>query len=840
MILLRIFPFALTFLAFVSAPTPCLAEPLPRATESPWKNTSQLTLRVVDAATGKPITRFGYELTLEAEGRKQEFKRDATQDPVVSVTGQFILQAPRAGLLTGRITGGPILGGYNSWKEWRLTSDNSTRTLELRVETGVVAAGRVTEIATGRPIEGAKVAPIIFAAPIFVPDEDRSVTTDADGRYRLDGVDPELGVEVLHDDYASTHRRYAANEPKPRVDFAMRLLPLRRGRILTPDGKPVEGVELSGYRGERAVSAPDGSFAIRSRASLDAKPAANAPEGSGRPPPAENSSLRVSARKPGYLTTTAVLSPSADTPVVITMKPVPVAIGRVLDDQGRPLKNFTLAAGEGEHPAAWECEETAVTSPDGRFSIHLANEYAKGNNAGFTLYATAPGFALAEISLSPTDAGKPLDIRLTRGVTLRGTTSAPLKIAGGSVIIAPMPHVDTSIVGPERQALLRKRETSLRPDGSFELTALTPGRHLLVARAPGMTPLVKLVDVGETPAPLQLEFRRAGRIVGKLVSRQQAKAPTSFARGEVAWAQDGLDGLTGGASRALPEQVGLVPRDFLTDENGDFVLEDVPAGDVFLSFQYNITADFIGAETFDVHVMPGLTAEVHLGDPDYGATAIARLSFGDGSDKQYTAATGGWEKGKQAAPRPALIMGTDAPMPAGKPDVVDGLTDQPPQFILALTPVKKMPGMAPPAGELREADAGGSIAIEGITPGRYRLTVLAMDAPPLQVFSDEVDLKEGDNPVAIRLGGASARGKALLADGKPAARARVTATGAKTKTVRKTTCDQDGEYCVRFLPDDDYSLTLAIPASPDMQLPLGTVRTKAGEIARVQESASVR
>ena len=137
----------------------------------------------------------------------------------------------------------------------------------LRV--GAVVTGRVTAKADGRPLAG---IPITTGFSRFASNRvNPEAKTDAQGRYRLAGINP--GAALIHafsDHFAPSTKRVAAEVGNPNVvDFQLEPGKPVTGRLTDPKGKPVDDVWIitdtwEGVRMFRreAHSDTDGRFAL--------------------------------------------------------------------------------------------------------------------------------------------------------------------------------------------------------------------------------------------------------------------------------------------------------------------------------------------------------------------------------------------------------------------------------------------------------------------------------------------------------------------------------------------------------------------------------------------------
>ncbi len=115
--------------------------------------------------------------------------------------------------------------------------------LELKAEQGRELSGRVTDAATGAPVEGA----IVNAYPMVVPFAS-FVRTDADGRYRLGGWGSERALFVHARGYASGREEVG---DRSQVDFALNPGVTVTGVVRDVTGAPLAGAFVGAFASDR-------------------------------------------------------------------------------------------------------------------------------------------------------------------------------------------------------------------------------------------------------------------------------------------------------------------------------------------------------------------------------------------------------------------------------------------------------------------------------------------------------------------------------------------------------------------------------------------------------------
>lgn len=208
-------------------------------------------------------------VVLGRDGRRTEQCRVITDD-----TGRFVVEDLQPGLLTVEIT--PRDAAAPPSKRLDLQAGQRTR-LDLVLEPGVRIHGVVSD-PEGQPIAGAEVG--------LGSSLQRSVTTDLHGWYEMYGLGGamrrDLGsLRARADGFGGEQKRLGDAEllEDTRIDFELRKGRVATGRVLDPDGEPLEGVYVAGVGSktvegvsrsdwEPTTTGPDGRFELTSLHSL--------------------------------------------------------------------------------------------------------------------------------------------------------------------------------------------------------------------------------------------------------------------------------------------------------------------------------------------------------------------------------------------------------------------------------------------------------------------------------------------------------------------------------------------------------------------------------------------
>ena len=150
-------------------------------------------IRVVDQ-NKKPLEAFGYEYAI---GGKDGDWDSMLVRPLPGKGGVVELKAPSECKITLSIDHPDFNRGYGSGSE--LDRKKGVATLVAKFNRGHTIRGKVVNDATGKPLTGATVSPLIFTPPGFSKDPGRSAVTGTSGTFELRGVESSFAVN--HPDF---------------------------------------------------------------------------------------------------------------------------------------------------------------------------------------------------------------------------------------------------------------------------------------------------------------------------------------------------------------------------------------------------------------------------------------------------------------------------------------------------------------------------------------------------------------------------------------------------------------------------------------------------------------
>ena len=680
-------------------------------------------------------------------------------------------------------------------------------TLVLAPTAGV--RGRVVDATTTAPVSGIRVVARCGSATL-------TGRSGADGRYEVRSLPPGA-CRLAADDprYVPWTGRVivSAGESESKDVPLVRAATLA-GRVVDPDGRPVEGATGQVFRGRENTMRSFFRFDSAFRSARDGTFKAT------RLAPGTNFRLTVrhedfEARTLGGIELVAGATKSGLT--VVLSRGLTVH-GLVKDEAGSPLAGaevelvrarmfqggrrgdaaqFTVMGLGGAPPKK-------TTGADGRFEF-------RGLSAGdYTLVASKKGLTRERVDpLKVADGpeGEPVQLVLRAGVAIAGFVRDKSGNGAAGWMVNARPAGGGG--GPFGGMLGAPPEPT-GPDGSFLVEGLTAGESydLQAFGAGGIGPRKSAVVA---PADVELQVSGKGRIRGTAVDGETARPITDF---EVSYLPAGGGGMM--FRFAGPGARGRGPGEptAVHAEDGSFELDDVGPGkwDVEVG-----AAGFQKGRVAGVGVEEGATTEGVEVRLLRGATLSGRV-VEDRSGKPVLEAT--------VRAEPASGGGR---FRMGGPDD-DGPTT---------------------------TDAEGKFQIEGLAPGSYTLTATHTDWTE---ETERVEVKEQPVSVEIRLGKGGAIGGAVLAGGRGVPGATVSLSVAGGQTFRgpfggggqTAVTDEGGRFRFDTLSAGRYTLIGSLrsqssspveavlqagESSQEVSLVLGEGATIRGAVTGLAESA---
>jgi hypothetical protein len=499
--------------------------------------------------------------------------------------------------------------------------------------------------------------------------------------------------------------------------------------------------------------------------------------------------------------------------LVVVMEPLIALAGRVVAPDGRPVPAFTVVA-DRELPVSSDSIRRDVQDGNGRFSLDLSE-------AGTTwLGVAATGFAPWEGRVDVKRGVKPLDVRLSPGVSVSTSVVAPdaLRSRVKATLVPRRGKSDPVDVradwAPEDIA---SRTATRSADGRLRFEHVRPDHYWLVIAGPGVPEKVLGLDVpgtGLDVGTVHIDLSTAfGRIQGRVWHPKD--------KGGDLWAF--ADGYVGGFrfQGAELDDHGIA---FQADENGRFQVNRVPVGLTTVEFPFQYY-DVIDSYTWSALVVEGQTTVLNAFDPEQRRDLTLTFAIGDGSQAQYDSGTGlGAARKVDNVTVSSSLFASVEKAPA---------TPRQPMFRVELVPLSKGPlSFAQP--DWHELDPQRRIVLRDVGPGRYRMRVydwlgwVGFDSGPL--FERELVVPPGGGgEVRVALGAGCITGKIPEPPWYFERHVDVTAVAKGSRTASGwARRDDDGNFCVRYLSPGTYSLYIHDAASgfcrvDDVQVPAGVV-----------------
>ncbi len=571
-----------------------------------------VTVAVVDDKSGAPVTAFTYQAWYEAPGRKSPANGDVWTS-VVSPAGTFPIPTPPSCRLSVEAKASDYVGGYPMVHDFVIKSADSPRRVVVRLHRGITVKGTVRDSRTKAPIAGATIAPVIHMLPIWVPDKDKQVTTGADGRYEVRGVDPSLGVSVSHPGYMDDPELPKSTRVGPNQEIFLKPMMTIAVKVVDPDGKPLEGVTGANLNGKQDTSGQDGRLVLLT----------------------PDLHYALSFQKDGFIDRKLAFEEmrrglSKPEGIVMVMEPTIALTGRVVAPDGRPVTAFTIAAGPGKIPSGSDCVRRDIQARDGRFRLSLSKEGTTWVGVAAERFAAWEGWVEVKRVIEP------LEIRLLPGVTVsaRVVVSETLRnrVKASLVPRRDLWDIDGLSYSPLAEEL-PTRTATLSADGTLRFEHVRPDRYRLVIEGRGIPETVLAIDVpdaGLDAGVVRIDVPTAmGRVEGR-VWHPNAKEEGVWAFADGYVGEPRLEDL-GDDDRRLVR--------FKADENGRFQVDRVPVGLTTVGFPYQVF-DVIETYTWSALVVEGQTTDVRAFDPEGRRWFTLAFEIGDGSKAQFESGSG--------------------------------------------------------------------------------------------------------------------------------------------------------------------------------------------------------
>ena len=477
--------------------------------------------------------------------------------------------------------------------------------LRIALDKGGSIEGLVRDGTTGAPVPGITVEARLETARGMGIVWERGAgvvraKTDAQGRFRLEGLAPGLHTLAARGPGAAAQRRGVALGKRTELY----LFPGGGldGNVRGPDGAAIAGAAVAV---ESAIP-----FGPRSTSDVEVTDARGHYAFVGIDP----GLYRVVARHADFAPAwaTVAVERGDDASADLTLAPPAAIAGRLVGSADRPTPGrVTIAEADGAAPPLSLAPTMAADAgPDGRFRIE------KVSPGSYVLSATAPGYGAkrAEIVVGGrqliADVG---DVALQTGLVIRGRVR---EATGAAVAEARINAFRDRSMGEDRG------EGRTDAEGSFAIGGLREGTYRLAVFAPGHAMVDREVEAGAEGVDIVLET--AGSLSGTVVDHRgqpvenfrvlaRMPPPTSMAGGRV--------------------MMGPPRSESISSADGRFIVDEVAPG----TYVVEVSAPERATSTVtNVKVSAG--AATDMGRVTLGAGGIVRGSVVDAAGAPVPAA----------------------------------------------------------------------------------------------------------------------------------------------------------------------------------------------------------
>jgi hypothetical protein len=743
-----------------------------------------VTFTVVDVVTKKPVTEFSYTLEITVPGvvDPKHHREETAPVHVKSPSGTFVVQAPVSCKIDLDLDcPDAVLGSKRSGPTaFTLLSADLERKFVVNLEMGVTVTGIVRDARTKRPVSGAKVVPGTGPMGPFERETERAATADENGRVEVHGVKLEWGVKAFHPDCRFGFAPSKKGDDLLPQNFVIELEPAEMvgigGTIRDDEKRPVAGVSITA--GDRkTTSAADGRFRLII-------------------PSPEYDSSSVVFKKAGYADHEVSQKAAIGNELSIGLVPNFNVEGTVRSNDGRAIESFTAVIESRPDGPGYDSVTRQVHHPSGHFSAVLKF------GGQYRVVVRAADHAVWEGTVDVRRKSAALEIQLQRGVKVSGRVERPIGSRTqlrASLIPNPKEGFEGGYNDKARE--LSTLAAEVRDDGTFHLDHVRSDNYLLRIDGPEITPVYRLVHVADGDVDCgAFTPLGTGRIVGTIHRLGGLdEAAWSFAYCAIARG-DNMSSLENGPA---------FERQFIAGEDGRFVIENVPAGQVYLVVHFPQVFDVVPTAGWTIQVVPGKTSEVRTFDRGKGSRLATSIVVGDGSRRHFELGS------RNRAPDHTLMAFL-------KPD---------PSFKLEIVP------HANETSSFSEESNPGNLSdryrvlVKDVSPGSYHLRLLdasggfKLDGGLL--YEGEVVIKDGAQPARIALNAASIVGTVGGIEG-----GEVIAIDRTAKArPRRGPSFSDETFSIQFVPDGTYQLIARDPGKGWCRGPQVEVRNDVAKAA---------
>ncbi|MCA8912398.1 MAG: carboxypeptidase regulatory-like domain-containing protein [Planctomycetes bacterium] len=246
--------------------------------------------------------------------------------------------------------------------------------------------------------------------------------------------------------------------------------------------------------------------------------------------------------------------------------------GRVIDaESGEPIEGASI---ELRKPQQWGGVSTSNASSDEEGLFHM-QEVEPGN---YSVRVRKEGYAISLLEGVTAEVGKELelgDIRLDHGMQLHGVVTGPdsAPLEGVQIELSEPPSANFNFGTSNRKV----SDAISDEEGKFVLGGVSEGKWQISAKLSGYADYNEAIEVGAKPEALTIRMTRGGSIRGRMLDADGN--PVSGAR----IGATSHDARSYALFKSQPQMLAqLLLQEAVaterTDENGDFLLENVPEG----------------------------------------------------------------------------------------------------------------------------------------------------------------------------------------------------------------------------------------------------------------------
>lgn len=560
----------------------------------PWKERIPYEIRFQDKVTGEFLTNL--RVSYEIRNPSGKYIAPTVRGFEIDEDGSMVIDAPQSCSIYLQLHAEYI---HCTKDDERLIvrSTDLNRSKVVQVERGQSVSGIVVHAGTRQPVPNARITPLCFGVQLNYSDFEKAILSDKDGRFHLQCVDEECGFNVEHPLFRPiTEKRFPNGEKTEGVVIELDPGDSLRGTVRNQLGQPLKDVDVSIQDQESTTTDEEGNFELHG--------------------------LDLSSKKTVIFSSdeyeSVIRAITGIDEISVSMSPKPRLKIEVPPEYVR--EGMVLSAG----PCAAQNKDLSYTdfaskridskNRDLVLFFYSVEEFQNCKEIWVGAQASGRAFWETHISLSKQSSHDRLIVqpKFPEGFSIRGrikTDSVDTEqLVKKKLVVRVTPEEieSTNNVRVKRErVVMGTHETEVDDQGNFELKNALPGKYLLEIDGCLPTTYQKDIVVAESDLSLgDIEIKKFGTLRGSIDFLPEEQEDFIFTTCEISYHPTWFESLSAEFLGSKPAP--WKPFEIMTDEKGEFVAENVPAGEV----QVSLSGFMRGSRAAIATVRTGKTSKV--------------------------------------------------------------------------------------------------------------------------------------------------------------------------------------------------------------------------------------